>query len=354
MDINLTPESGTVQPEVPTEHPNVVGPASICLILFTVLFAVLPLIVLSARPGLVAHNSTGNNNTVITPGSAAFLGSWAIMAFPSSIILAITIFYLPSCTCNQTLDSTDPEETKKRVVSYGCFTLWALRKPKISFEDMSKYYWLGIGFTVPVYFAEMLLMYPIQLSGINRNVLGTSIAVALYQSFIVAALIEESAKFLLSTVLNCHIRDKYPHLVVSLIACGALGFATTENYGYILSVINTGDLGEIILTAFARCAISVPFHVSTAFWMSVVISRDFGADIYNYKTYFRSTWLPMVCHGLYDFCLFSSEVLVMIHKAWFVLVAIPIVIFVSLLVVSYRRVLELVDSALVDQSTSFV
>ncbi len=146
-----------------------------------------------------------------------------------------------------------------------------------------------------------------------------------FEAFIVAGLIEEGTKHFFLKVFswkNINFNCSFDGIIYA--AFVSLGFATAENVLYVISYgFNTG-----ILRAFT----SVPGH--TAFGTIMGIFYAYAKQAYNVgnkglyrKNMFLSLALPILVHGLYDFCLMMGSDLLMI--LWLVVVVfVYIVLFV--------------------------
>lgn len=121
------------------------------------------------------------------------------------------------------------------------------------------------------------------------------------------ALIEEGSKlfFNYNIVWNSKEFDElYDSIVYSVFV--SLGFAAFENVFYVLN----GGISSLIL----RSITSVPAHASFGIIMGYYLGLSKLTSINNNlklskKYKFLSLALPVLVHGFYDFCLYSSNVL---------------------------------------------
>jgi len=125
-----------------------------------------------------------------------------------------------------------------------------------------------------------------------KNVVLTVWLSALVLAFIVAALCEETLKYILVKVASRSIDN--PHSVVVIALSGALGFATVENLFYVYA----GGL----TTALTRALVSVPMHGMTGCIIGAYIARDkFIRRTEPPKSYCWIIRFPWLLHGTFDF-----------------------------------------------------
>ena len=156
------------------------------------------------------------------------------------------------------------------------------------------------------------IILPILESHENMNLIELS-----FYCFIKIALIEEGFKLLLtyattwnSKVFN-HIYDAIIYTVFT-----SLGFATIENILYVLS-------GGIFV-ALLRAILSVPGHTFFGIFMGYYYGMSKQASINNNiklekKNLFLSLIVPVILHGVFDYCLLSNSVLLIILYLIFVI-----------------------------------
>jgi RsiW-degrading membrane proteinase PrsW (M82 family) len=123
-----------------------------------------------------------------------------------------------------------------------------------------------------------------------------------YTAFIVAGLVEEGFKFFIFWFFlwkNKNFNETYDGIVYSVFI--SLGFATTENIGYVLL---TG-----FHTAFIRSITAVPAHALFGVTMGYYLGKARFADEKEKTKYLMLAFIvPIVLHGIYDFILFSQSV----------------------------------------------
>lgn len=126
-----------------------------------------------------------------------------------------------------------------------------------------------------------------------------------FHVFIGVALVEELSKWLVlyNTSYNHYEFDQVFDMIVYS-AFVALGFACFEN---ILYVYENG-----MSTAVIRGLLAVPGHFCDGIFMGYYLSMAKVCDINkNFsskrKNMFLSLFIPMMLHGIYDFCLFSGN-----------------------------------------------
>lgn len=128
----------------------------------------------------------------------------------------------------------------------------------------------------------------------------------IFHVFFGVALVEEFSKWLVlyNTSYNHYEFDQVFDMIVYS-AFVALGFACFEN---ILYVFENG-----MSTAVIRGFLAVPGHFCDGIFMGYYLSMAKVADINkNYsskrKYIILSIFVPMMLHGIYDFCLFSGNI----------------------------------------------
>lgn len=129
---------------------------------------------------------------------------------------------------------------------------------------------------------------------------------ASYTAFVVAGLVEEGFKFFIFWFLlwkNKNFNERYDGIVYSVFI--SLGFATTENIGYVLL---TG-----FHTAFIRSITAVPAHALFGVIMGYYLGKAKFADEKRKTSYLILAFIvPIVLHGIYDFILFSRSMVLML------------------------------------------
>lgn len=129
-----------------------------------------------------------------------------------------------------------------------------------------------------------------------------SLLAAGYTAFIVAGLVEEGFKFFVLWFFlwkNKNFNERYDGILYSVFI--SLGFATTENIGYVyLSGYNT---------AFIRAITAVPAHALFGVVMGYYFGRArFAKEERSIKYLLLAFFIPILLHGIYDFILFSKSV----------------------------------------------
>lgn len=136
-------------------------------------------------------------------------------------------------------------------------------------------------------------------------------------TFIVIGLTEELSKWLFLYLFSYHNKEfnqLYDMLVYSVFV--ALGFAIVENILYVY------DGGFIV--AISRFFVAIPGHVSMAIFMGYYLSFAKLATIKNrqdLKTqyFICSILVPSILHGIYDYCILSSNIILLLIFVVFIL-----------------------------------
>lgn len=178
------------------------------------------------------------------------------------------------------------------------FWLWLiLRGHKYEPEPKSlliRTFFLGLAIGVPVAVIEGIL-YPKSLA---QNAL--SLPTAAYVGFIVAGVTEESAKFLVvrrGVYSSRFFKDPYDGLIYP--AAAALGFASLENVGYMLS------FGWNVI--LARGLVSNLAHVLFASLWGYPLSLHKLAIIKSRYIVWFGLISAMLAHGVFDFLTFLQS-----------------------------------------------
>ena len=134
----------------------------------------------------------------------------------------------------------------------------------------------------------------------------TSIVDALADAFLLAAIPEELAKFIMLWLLlrkNQHFDERFDGIVYAV--CIGMGFAGLENVLYLIGGIEDGSW---IGTGITRALFSVPAHFLFAVFMGYYYSiYYFGIDR-SVKVKILILAAPIIAHGIYDCALMSMQI----------------------------------------------
>ncbi|MDF2591571.1 MAG: peptidase [Clostridia bacterium] len=165
-------------------------------------------------------------------------------------------------------------------------------------QMLLKAFALGCLAVIPVVFFELRLNI-FDMAEINYLKAG-------YTAFVVAGLVEEGFKFFIFWFFmwkNKNFNETYDGIVYCVFI--SLGFATTENIGYVLL---TG-----YHTAFIRSITAVPAHALFGVIMGYYLGKARFADEKAKTKYLMlASLVPIVLHGIYDFILFSQSMELML------------------------------------------
>ena len=157
---------------------------------------------------------------------------------------------------------------------------------------------LGSLAVIPVVFLELRL-HIFDLS--EKSILKIS-----YTAFIVAGLVEEGIKFFLFWFFvwrNKNFNEMYDGIVYSVFI--SLGFATTENIGYVLL--------SGFQAAFVRSVTAVPAHALFGVTMGYYFGKArFVNEKRSLKYLTLAFFVPILLHGVYDFILFAENLKLML------------------------------------------
>lgn len=149
----------------------------------------------------------------------------------------------------------------------------------VSFIVVTLTFCVGVAGALPVSLCELLLTRVVlnlpdesEDTGRSRS-LGFRLLVAFCSAFLVAALVEELFKFIISyaVVASRNMRNSYGIFVVSLAA--SLGFAALENVAYIMDTASSMGDKAVLGVAIARGCLSVPLHATTGSLIGVGLAR---------------------------------------------------------------------------------
>lgn len=127
-----------------------------------------------------------------------------------------------------------------------------------------------------------------------------------YTAFVVAGLVEEGFKYFIFWFFvwkNKNFNERYDGIVYSVFI--SLGFATTENIGYVML--------SGFHTAFIRSLTAVPAHALFGIIMGYYFGKArFSEDRLRKKSLLFALIIPIALHGVYDFILFSKSTALLI------------------------------------------
>lgn len=174
----------------------------------------------------------------------------------------------------------------------------------------------GVASCFLVVFISMFLTPYLPFMQIDTSQPNNFLDVLLY-SFVGVALIEESCKFLMTYAIGYRNRsfdEVYDIVVYSVFV--ALGFAGFEN---ILYVFQNG-----IVTGILRAVLAVPGHACDGLFMGYYLSLAKISHLKKNKEsernyIIKSIFVPVVLHGIYDFCCFSGNNIIILVFVVFVI-----------------------------------
>lgn len=145
---------------------------------------------------------------------------------------------------------------------------------------------------------------------------------ATMDAFISAAIPEELAKFFLLWLLlrkNKHYDEYIDGIVYA--ACIGLGFAATENIGYLIDAYHNG---EFVQVGIIRALFTVPGHLIDAVVMGYFYAKaTFDDPSRRKKNLALAICIPILLHGIWDaICMVSDEI--NLNMLLFLLVFVPL------------------------------
>lgn len=206
------------------------------------------------------------------------------------------------------------------IVLIGLF-IYKNDRRKESSKFLFKLFICGFSSCFPAVILELIL------SSFLPNMEYMNIYQIFLYSFFVIALSEELCKWFFVYKISYH-HDEFDSLYDMIVYASfvALGFACFENIMYVSS--------NGIITGIFRAVSAVPGHVCDGIFMGSYLSlakineiRGNNQLSKKYKIY--SIVVPVIIHGIYDFCLFSGS---------FLLVGIFLVYVIALFVICFKKV----------------
>lgn len=149
----------------------------------------------------------------------------------------------------------------------------------------------------------------------------------IHYSFICIALVEEGSKrFFLKKITWNNKEFNYIYDAIVYAVFVSLGFATIENIIYVLQ----GG----ILTAIMRAILSIPGHSFFGVFMGYYYGLSKQAyfnqnNILMKKNMHLSLIIPVILHGMFDYCLFSAN---------FILVGVYFIFIIILYIRSFKKI----------------
>ncbi|MGL5330636.1 MAG: PrsW family intramembrane metalloprotease [Peptostreptococcaceae bacterium] len=202
--------------------------------------------------------------------------------------------------------------------------LWIYLKDKYDKEPIRiliKYFVLGV---ISSIFGIIIERYLMKINITN------SLDLALYTSFIVAGLTEESLKAIIlipNLLKEKYFTEKLDGIIYSVFL--SLGFATVENLIYILYESDA----LVLQVSLSRAVIAIPAHIMFAITMGYYISK-YKFEKYKFKKreyLIMAVLVPILLHGIFDFIL-------MLRYRW------AIIIFVVYIVFLWKTNLDKLDN----------
>lgn len=234
-------------------------------------------------------------------------------------------------------------------------------------DAMFESFWSGMLIVVPAVLAELFLslvalvaysmLFGTKLqtnnasSGnmimdtIEKMPLPGKIFFCFYNSFVVAAFVEEICKYV--TIRRMQNRNEVSHPLHMVIygAASGLGFATVENVMYVLMPIlaiaikggsaitlDETQISQGVITSIFRTVIAIPVHMLFAMISATRVARS--KFLRDKATWVSHVSISILLHGLYDVILFLAGILVPEEEGqvnWMQIVAFLLSILVALL-----------------------
>jgi len=185
----------------------------------------------------------------------------------------------------------------------GGAMIWYIRRlDKYEPEPWSRM-WLaflaGCISVLPALLIESLLSF-----GSSGTFLGT-----VWSAFVVAALTEELCKGAMAYAFMWR-RPEFNEVMDGVVYFGvaALGFAITENLGYVF-INSDGNAAQALMTGFVRTTTAVPLHALSGMIMGYHMGmfRFARTTAERTKNLIEAFLLPILLHGVYDLAAFNQD-----------------------------------------------
>ncbi len=197
-------------------------------------------------------------------------------------------------------------------IAPGVVLLWYIRH--VDRYEPEPWRNIGLAFLAGVVavVATLIIATPLAMVKIDGFV-GT-----MWQSFIVAALVEELCKGAMGYVFMWQKRD-FNEVMDGIVYFGMahMGFAITENLAYIF-LQSGGNIAQALMTAFARATTAVPMHVLVGMIMGYHLgAARFASDTpaMRYRHGVQAFAIPILLHGFYDLASFNDPSQIEIETA---------------------------------------
>ena len=213
-----------------------------------------------------------------------------------------------------------------------CLYIYSKDKNKEPTKLLLKLFFFGVlSCILVVCLTEVIYIF---IPFMNKDVSHMNLIEILFYSFIIVALIEEFCKWLMTYKIgynNKEFDEVYDIIVYSVFV--SLGFAFLENLLYVL-------LNNSFSVGIVRGLLSVPGHACDAIFMGYYLSvakrcRKINDKPNEKKNVYKSILIPTLLHGIYDFCLFSGQS---------ILIIIFFVFVINLYIISFKKLKETSDA----------
>ena len=161
---------------------------------------------------------------------------------------------------------------------------------------------LGAGTVLPI-----TIFIPI-IEGFSENFALSVFGADFYMSFLRAAFLEESAKWLV-LILFC-VKSKEFNEPMDAIVYGvaaSLGFATYENWEYITIALSESTTNASTV-AWLRAFTAIPLHALAGIFMGFFLLGTIFDKEYKKLNLFLSLFFPICLHGTYNLILISNDI----------------------------------------------
>jgi RsiW-degrading membrane proteinase PrsW (M82 family) len=148
-----------------------------------------------------------------------------------------------------------------------------------------------------------IISFELEIESWVESINLSNIQSAMWEAFAVAALVEESLKFLILYILiwkNINFNEKFDGVVYAVFV--SLGYALVENIGYVFGDVSNGmDTG--IIRAFTSVPAHAMFGIMMGYWFGLARFSTKNRKLFLIKSFAY----PFIFHGIYDFLLMSKN-----------------------------------------------
>tara|TARA_B100001057_G_C22767440_1_gene918219 strand:+ start:570 stop:1403 length:834 start_codon:yes stop_codon:yes gene_type:complete len=193
---------------------------------------------------------------------------------------------------------------------------------------------LGFGITLPIG-----LLIPL-IEGFIEDIRWGVESKHFYQAFVRAAFLEETMKFLVIVIYCLHL-DKFDEPMDAIVygVAASLGFATYENWEYVMYAFGSGGADSASDVAWIRAFTAVPLHALCGVFMGFFLMDAIFEKENSKVNLFLSLIFPIGLHGFYNYLIMSESFAI---KNYWIFILIGIFIIRAIFIFRKERKLQLI------------